>query len=153
MRFDYACNISAVTDSGDFLTVFRPEIQIRIHGPLGSKLFDALVDTGSDNTIFPASAARLLGIRVVRATGPDAQAFGGQEIALSYAEVELELIHSDGNLRWPAPAYFLAEDAKEETVLLGRDGFLEYFTATFIGDEFALELQPNEYLPGMTAPH
>jgi hypothetical protein len=149
MRFDYTCIISTAADSADFVTIFRPEIEIRLHGPLGSKVFDALVDTGSDNTIFPASAARQLGIPVARTTGPPAEAFGGQEIPLSYAEVELELMHADGCLRWPAPVHFFAEGAKEETVILGRDGFLEYFTATFIGDEFALDLQPNEYLPGL----
>jgi hypothetical protein len=70
-------------------------------------------------------------------------------LALSYADVELELVHADGNLRWLAHAFFAAAGADENdpTAILGREGFLEYFTAKFIGHEFALELEPNEYRP------
>lgn len=147
MKFDYACIISAAVDTGEPVAVFRPEITIRLHGPNGSDDLDALVDTGADNTIFPESIARNLGVQLLRATGPAAQAFGGQRIDLWYADVELELVHSGGSLRWLAQVYFRADEVDDETVILGRDGFLEYFTATFIGDEFALDLQPNSYLP------
>jgi hypothetical protein len=147
MRFEYACIISAAADTGEPLAVFRPEVEILVHGPNGSKVLQALVDTGSDNTVFPAYVARELGIRVQSATGPAAEAFGGHQVALSYADIELELIHVEGNVRWTAQAFFLVEESDEETVIVGRDGFLEYFTATFIGDEFALELKPNAFLP------
>ena len=147
MRFEFACIISVAADTGEPLAVFRPEIAICIYGPRGSKVLDALVDSGSDNTVFPGYVARELGIPVTRTTGPAAQAFGGHEVGLSYADVELELVHAEQSIRWHTQAFFLTDDADEETVILGRDGFLEYFTATFIGDEFALELQPNSYLP------
>ena len=108
------------------------------------------MDTGADNTILPERVARVLGIPLVRGTGPAARAFGGQEIALSYADVDLELVHADESLRWLAHVYFLAGDADEETIILGHQGFLDYFTATFIGEECALELKPNSYLPRAT---
>jgi hypothetical protein len=149
MRFDYASSISAAADTGEPIAVFRPEIRITLHGPNGVEDIDALVDTGADNTILPESVARHLGIPLVRATGPAAQAFGGHELALSYADVELEIVHPSGSLRWFAHVYFAAaaHDDEDQVALLGRDGVLEYFTANFIGDEFALELEPNEYLP------
>lgn len=152
MRFDYTGLISAAPDTGEAIVVFRPEVRIRLHGPNGSEDFLALVDTGADNTILPESVARAVGIRLVPGKGPAARAFGGQEIALSYADVDLELIHADEPLRWRDRIYFLAGPADEETLILGHQGFLDYFTATFVGEDCALELVPNSYLPRITAP-
>jgi hypothetical protein len=79
--------------------------------------------------------------------GPAAQAYGGGEIVLSFADVELELVHLGERLRWLVRVYFAADDADGQTLILGHQGFLEYFTATFIGEECALDLEPNSYLP------
>ena len=147
MKFDYTGIISSAPDTGEAVVIFRPEVRIALHGPNGSGDFLALVDTGADNSVLPESVARALGIPLVSGKGPAARAFGGQEIALSYADVELELVHADARLRWLARVYFLAGDADEETLILGHQGFLDYFTATFIGEECALELEPNAYLP------
>ena len=40
---------------------YRPILPIRVFGPLGSRLIDGCVDSGSDDTIFPLSLARKLG--------------------------------------------------------------------------------------------
>ena len=149
MRFDYTGIISSAPDTGDAIVTFRPEVRITVHGPNGSGDFLALVDTGADNTILPESVAHALGIPLVPGQGPAARAFGGQEIALSYADVELELVHPDGKLRWLARAYFLAGGADEETLILGHQGFLDFFTATFVGEHCALDLEPNSYLPNI----
>jgi hypothetical protein len=42
---------------------------------------------------------------------------------------------------------FVPDDASQETLILGHQGFLDYFTASFDGDECALELTPNRHLP------
>jgi len=153
MRFEYATLISSGPDTGEPAIIFRPEVPIRLHGPNGSDDFQALVDTGADNTVFPKALADALGIPLIAGTGPAAQAFGGQKIALSYADVELELIHAQGNLRWLARVYFVADEAAEPTVILGHQGFLDYFTATFRGEECALDLEPNSYLPSIPNKH
>ena len=93
MRFDYTGIISSAADTGDPTVIFRPEIRIMVHGPKGSREVLALVDTGSDDTVLSERVARDLGIPLVRGTGPAVRVFGGQEIDLSYADVELELIH------------------------------------------------------------
>jgi len=152
MKFDYTGLISSAPDTGEGIVIFRPEVRIRLHGPNGSEDFLGLVDTGADNTILPESVAHALGIPLVPGKGPAARAFGGQEIAISYADVDLELIHADGPLRWRARVYFLADPADEEALILGHQGFLDYFTATFVGEECVLELVPNSYLPRITAP-
>lgn len=147
MRFAYTGIISSAADTGEFIAIFRPEVRIVVHGLRGAREVRALVDTGADNTILPESAARALGVPLTRATGPAAQAFGGQEIALSYADVELELVHSDAQIRWFAHIYFRDGEEDEESALLGQQGFLEYFTAVFHGDECVLDLEPNPSLP------
>jgi hypothetical protein len=149
MRFDYTAIISSAPDSGEPIVVFRPEVRVVVRGPNGSGDFVALVDTGADNTIMPNSIARTLGIPLIAGKGPAAKAFGGQEIALSYADVELELVHptQKERLRWLARVYFIAAGDDEDTLILGHEGFLDYFTATFIGEECALDLAPNVYLP------
>ena len=146
MRFDYTTILSLAPDTGDPMVIFRPEINLRVHGPNGSADLLALVDTGSDNTIFPESVARTLGIRTTAGRGPAAKTFGGQEMALSYADLELELVHPDRTLQWLARVYFVAEDEKDQTLILGHQGFLDYFTATFVGEECVLDLDPNSYL-------
>jgi hypothetical protein len=147
MKFNYTAIVSSSPDMGEPVIIFRPEVRIKVHGPKGSSDFLALVDTGADNTILPESIARDLGIPLIPCTGPAATAFGGQEITLSYADVELELVHPDETLRWLARVYFVAEDAEKETLILGHQGFLDYFIAMFIGEECALDLQANSYLP------
>jgi hypothetical protein len=107
------------------------------------------VDSGADNSIFPESVANDLGIALNECKGPAAVAFGGQAIALSYGDVELELKHLDGHVRWATRIYFLSgSDVQEQTLILGHQGVLEYFTATFNGEDASLELVPNPYLPG-----
>ena len=109
--------------------------------------FVALVDTGADNTILPKSIARDLGIRLTAGKGPAATAFGGQEITLFYADLELELLHPDGSLRWLARVYFFEKGGDDETLILGHQGFLDFFTATFDGEKCDLDLVANAYLP------
>ncbi len=36
----------------------------------------------------------------------------------------------------------------EDALVLGHQGLLEYFTATFRGDDYSLDLQANRYFPG-----
>lgn len=147
MRFDYTTILSIASDTGEPIVIFRPEIRFRIHGPNGAGDFLALVDTGADNTILPESIAQDLGIPLTPSIGPSATAFGGQSIALSHADVDIELVHPNARLRWAARVSFVSDEANEETLILGHQGFLEYFTAEFVGDECVLDLQPNSYLP------
>lgn len=149
MKFDYTTILSLAPDTGDSVVIFRPEIRVTVYGSRNSGDFLALVDTGADNTILPESVARNLGIELLPCKGPDATVFGGQGIALFCADVELELAEGDERLRWPARVYFTAADAHDETIILGRQGFLDYFTATFDGEACVLDLQANSYLPNL----
>lgn len=149
MRFPYSVNLVPSIDSGDEIVLLRPEIPLRVHGPNGAASVYALVDSGADNCIFPLSMAELLGIAVTPGLGPAAMAFGGQRIGLSFADVEIEIIDEEGeSLRWMARLYFtdLSQHA-ESAVIVGHEGFLDYFVATFDGKECELSLQPTDEIP------
>ena len=75
-------------------------------------------------------------------------AYGGEPLPATFADIEVELSDGVTTLRFPLRAYFHeTADDSDDTLVLGHSGFLEFFTASFIGEEFALELSPNDYLP------
>lgn len=148
MNFAYSSVISVDPDSGDYLLFRRPEIPITIRGPKGAMSLVGLVDTGSDNTVFPKSAADYLGIPISAMTVPTATAFGGQPIPLLFGEAVLRLQADEESLAWHTHVNFFDFDtAEEEVVILGHAGFLEFFTATFDGQQGMLTLVPNDDLP------
>ncbi|MBN2577551.1 MAG: hypothetical protein JXB10_00985 [Pirellulales bacterium] len=147
MRFDYTTILSLAPDTGEPIVIFRPEIRITVHGPQRSADFIALVDTGADNIIMPESIARDLNIPLIAGKGPPATAFGGQKMPLSYADIQLEVIHPSEMLQWTARVYFIADGGNGDTLVLGHQGFLDFFTATFNGEDCTLNLEPNGYLP------
>jgi len=148
MKFPYTLNIVPSIETGDEIVLLRPEVPLRVYGSTGHIDLLALVDTGADSSVFPLSIARDLGIETTRGTGPGATAFGGQRIALSFADVVLELSQDDTDIRWLARVHFADfPDGNETAVIVGHEGFLDYFTATFIGAECVLDLQPNDDIP------
>jgi hypothetical protein len=148
MRFSYTLNLAPSIDTGDEIVLLRPEIPIRVYGPAGTADMLALVDTGADNSIFPLSVARDLGIETTPGKGPDAMAFGGQRISLSFAEVVLEVWQHAVVIRWRTRLYFADFPGDtERAVILGHEGFLDYFTATFDGEDCVLALEPNHSIP------
>ena len=148
MIFQYTAILSPAPDSGEEVIIFRPEVPLCIHGPSGSANYMALVDTGADNTILPLAIAHELGITTHKSKGPSATAFGGQEIPLSYADVELELSQDETSLRWRARVQFFDfPDAQSEALIVGHEGFLDFFTAIFDGEQTTLDLRPNGDIP------
>jgi hypothetical protein len=59
---------------------YRPIIPTRVFGPLGSRLHDGCLDSASDDTIFPLSLARQLGIDLTVAAQGQAQGVGGLSV-------------------------------------------------------------------------
>ncbi len=148
MRFPYTLSVARSIDNGEEIVLLRPEIPIRVYGPAGAAEMLALVDTGSDNSILPLSIARDLGIKTTLGKGPAATAYGGQQIALSFAEVELEVSQDDTLVRWRSRLYFADFPGDmEKAVILGHEGFLDYFTATFDGGDCVVTLEPNDGIP------
>ena len=148
MRFPYSLNISPAIDTGEEIVVLRPEIPVRVHGPNGVVECFALVDSGADNSIFPIEIAHTLGIVTERGRGPAPRDFGGNEIPISFADVLLEVVdETETAIRWRARAYFAEQESSNDVVVLGHEGFLDHFTATFDGAECELRLEPTGDLP------
>lgn len=148
MRFSYSAFLSPAPDTGEEVIKFRPEVPLRIYGPGGSGVYMALVDTGAGNTILPLSIARELNIVPHQGRGPGAAAFGGQQIPLSYADIPLAISEQGRVLRWQARVQFFDfPDSEPETLIVGHQGFLDFFTAVFDGGNMTLDLEPNDDLP------
>jgi hypothetical protein len=144
MIFAYRSIISAAPDGGDYLLILRPEIPVTIIGPGGSATYIGLVDTGSDNTILPKSIADDLGIPVEPMTGPAASVFGRHRVQLLAGQAKIKLDADGESFTWPTELFFFDfEFSAEETVILGHASFLDYFTATFDGEQGIPTLVPS----------
>jgi hypothetical protein len=133
----------------------RPYVPIRIIGPSGSRRFSrALVDSGSDDTIFPLVAAKMIGVSSFKQSPGVSQMrirWRGQSYLVEFADVELELSDAATTLRWPATIGF--SSAPIPTPLLGQTGTIEFIDAKIIGADALIELEPNaRTFPGQMHP-
>jgi predicted aspartyl protease len=135
MKFSYR-RYRVETASEQVQIVYRPVVPITIHGPKASIELFGLVDTGADFTMLPWKLVDLLGILPDHSRPAEVTGFGDSTGIAIPAEVELELGRGRTTYRWSAEAYF----GDQEYLLLGNEGFLEFFIATFDGGKKTLEL-------------
>jgi pimeloyl-ACP methyl ester carboxylesterase len=64
-------------------------VALRVAGPSGSRILDASLDSGSDDTLLPAYLAGRLGIDVAGAPEREARAIGGVPVLYRYARLLL----------------------------------------------------------------
>jgi len=132
MRFLYTSYEVDPSPTNPKGVLHRPEVTISIGGPRRSETIQALVDTGSDETVFPASLAMSLGVELHHDATSQASAVGRHEVRLAPGAVTLELSQDDEKHRWQTTVAFLeTNDPEDEVALLGYSGFLEFFQATF----------------------
>jgi hypothetical protein len=118
---------------------------IRIRGPASSRrLKSALLDTGSQDTLFPAALAEPLGVVL----GGEQQAihWRGQRHSVEFHDVELELSQGKIVCRWQARVGFT--EAPRSYSLLGQHGCLQYFDVKFLGADQVVEIEPNRRFVG-----
>ncbi len=123
----------------------RPYVSVRIRGPAAARrLKHALLDAGSQDTLFPAELAERLGIVL----GGEQQAirWRGQRFAVEFQIVELEIAEGGTVWRWRARAGFTP--APLAYALIGQRGCLEFLDATFRGADQVVELDTNRAFPG-----
>ncbi len=120
----------------------RPIVSVNVVISSGrSVLFDALVDTGSDVSLFPNSTAIRLGLDLIgQPTRTVTTAVGGQ---CQYwpCEVTLELRRFPETFRWNTKVGFV--DHPMSYAVLGTRGLFEFFRLTFDAHEHWLELTPR----------
>jgi len=119
----------------------RPTIPIRVYGRSGRFRYfpKALLDTGADETVFPWTAAALIGAVLLPASGHEI-VWHGTAFPLRFSHVELLLTSKTASCRWPAIVGF--SSAPLAYPLLGIAGCLEYFDANFRGEDHIVELAP-----------
>ncbi len=148
MRFRYASyevDPSPTVPSG---VLYRPEVTIDVVGPRRIETIQALVDTGSDETVFPASLANAIGVQLDHASAGQASAVGGHAVQLVPGSVMLQVTQGQETYRWHVTVGFLeVEEPEDEVALLGYAGFLEFFRAVFDSHSHELELIPNDRFP------
>lgn len=128
---------------------FRPLLPVRIFGSRGSRLFlRALLDPGSDDTVFPLDVADIVGASLISGTAHSLR-WRGAQYRLRFGRVQLQLEGTAETWRWPAVVAFC--DAPIRYPLLGNAGCLEFFDVTFRGDQRVLEIERNSSYTGTSA--
>ena len=129
----------------------RPVIPIQIIGPLGSRMLSANLDSGSDDTLFPAHLAQRLGIDLTNVPEGESGAIGGVPIPYQYASVTLRISDGYEECEWEGIVGFLA--APLRWAVLGHAGMLQYFDVNLLGDDRAVIVAPNRAFPGRSMVH
>jgi hypothetical protein len=134
----------------------RPLVVARLMGPNGRsfQFRNVLVDSGALHTVFPYDYAPPLGVqpRMRDDQGnPHTLGWRGLSFAIGFGTVEIHLEDANGApLQWRAEVGF--SKAPLGYQLLGQQGALEYFDATFRFGDLQLELEPNRFLPTLPTP-
>lgn len=148
MRFPYREYISIFPGTTDYRLILRPVITMRVKGPKADARWDALLDTGADETLFPVSLADILGIELDRRHTSEAVGVSGDRLRIHYGNVEIQIELDQQTVTWQTPVGFVDfGSAVDEVIILGHGGCLDYFTATFDGEQAEFELVPNSLLP------
>ena len=148
MKFKYRSEWVQSAETGEEIQAFRPEVYVRVAGPLRSTRFLGLVDTGADKTMLPASLAEVCGVALTKARGPAIIGLGGKKLRTFFGDVQLGLKQGRKTITWTACVLFHKfKRPEDECLLLGHSGFLDYFTATFDGESHMLSLVPNDRIP------
>ncbi len=124
----------------------RPIFMATLIGPAGAYPRLSLLDTAADDTVFPQQAAVQAGIDLTNAPSGEAGAVGGVTVPVRYAEVTLRITDGREFHEWTARVGFTA--ARLIQPLLGFAGFLQFFSANFLGDGEEVELTVNSLYTG-----
>ncbi len=126
----------------------RPITAVRISGPGGTWLLDGLLDSGSDDTIFPEWLAGIVGLDLHLATEQEIHLAGrAKPLRCRYLSAQLRI--TDGKqetYEWDGVVGFVAVPMKFP--LLGQAGFLHYFDVSFLGADHMAVLIPNRSFQG-----
>jgi Aspartyl protease len=148
MIFPYREYVSILAGTSDFRLILRPVISIQISGPKSVGRWDALVDTGADETLLPLSLAEVLGVKLDEEVTSEASGISGDKLTIRYGDVELRIESGGESVTWRTTVGFVDfGQSDDEVIILGHGGCLDYFNANFDGARAELELPPNELLP------
>lgn len=124
----------------------RPIVTVTLLGPAGHRAHPALLDTGSDDSVFPESLAARIGIDLTGAPTGSVAGVGAGPVALRYAQATLRLTDGREFREWQGWVGFTATPLSLS--VLGFAGCLQFFGAYFRGDREEVELETYALYPG-----
>jgi hypothetical protein len=137
---------------GSRLFHYRPVTAVRVTGPRGDRVWNCLLDTGADATLFHENSATRVGIDLAGAEERDIELVGRPApIRCRYASAQLLI--TDGlreTYEWTAVVGFTASPIRYS--ILGHGGALEFFDVEFRGADREVVLIPNRAFPGTQVP-
>lgn len=125
----------------------RPVIAVTIAGPTGSRSQEAILDTASDDTVFPDALAAQIGVDLTDAPRGRGAGVGLVAVPLRYAQVTLRIATNQEQREWQAWVSLTSSSLRRP--ILGFAGFLQFFAATFHGDREEVELSVNSLYTGI----
>lgn len=124
----------------------RPIVAVTIHGPHGLRLqTDALVDTGSDITLFSSDVAHRLKIDLNGISSLPLMTAVGPVAGYQPYELNLEIRRPPDVVRWTAKAGFLPRAMS--LGILGTKGFFEFFDLNYSARNQRIEISTCGLLP------
>jgi Aspartyl protease len=130
---------------------YYPVLPVTVGGLSGAVARDGLLDSGADDTIFPAALAHQLRIDLRNAATGQARHVGGRPITYPFASVTLRISDGQETCEWPAIVGFVP--APMRWALLGQAGLLQFFDVTLFGARKEAVLTPNASFPGRHTVH
>jgi hypothetical protein len=124
----------------------QPILAVNIIGPTNSWIRDGLLDTGSDDVVFPDHVAGLIGIDLKNPPTGAARGVGTGVVALRYAEATLRVVGQNEHREWQAWVGFTSAPLRRP--LLGFAGFLQFFDSLYRGALEEFDLKVNPLYPG-----
>jgi hypothetical protein len=124
--------------------VYRPVVQITIVGPSAQQDRLILLDSGSDDVVFPLGLAVALGVNLNPTVHHQARGVGAvQPVPLFPGPVILEFNDGTSSARWRTDVTFTS--GAPRIPIFGSVGGLEYFRTTldYVRQEITLEPQPT----------
>lgn len=107
-----------------------------------------MVDTGADETLFPISIARALGVELDQQLTSEAAGISGARLTIHYGDVELRIENAGETIAWKTTEGFVDfGSTNDEVIILGHGGCLDYFTTTFDGEQAELAIEANALPP------
>ncbi|HLQ45693.1 MAG TPA: aspartyl protease family protein [Planctomycetaceae bacterium] len=124
----------------------RPIIAVTIHGPHGLSLqTDALIDTGSDVTLFSSDVAHRLKIDLTGLPSLPVMTAVGPIATYQPFELTLEIRRPPDVVRWTGHAGFLPRPMSLS--ILGTKGFFEFFDINYSNRNRRVEIAACVLLP------